>query len=322
MNELSQHFYQLVETNRLAHAYLFTGDDYEGKQRLAKHIVQALGCLRFDEANQPCQECDICVRARNNQLADVLYLQPEGQSIKVQQIRELKEWLTTSPLEVPFKVAVIEQAETMNPSSSNALLTFLEEPARNVYLILFSQSASSVLPTIQSRVQVIHFPQATIAERLDYLLEKEIQPDHAKVLAVLSSDSTEHLIEGYDAEEMSQWFKTLNSFFQLLATRNRTAVISIETQLKPYLTVQQSLDGLDYLLALTHSGLMYKTNQDKPESILVQRFFLSELFKKHSISQSHLLALYELLLETKQRISANVSPKLALERLAILASQT
>lgn len=319
MEDLIQQCYQLVQTNRLAHAYLLTGDNAAGKAQLTQAIIQALACQHKGEDGRPCQHCDLCLRAKDNLLADVLYIQPDGQWIRVDQIRQLKDWMSTSPLEVKFKLAVIEQADSMNPSSSNALLTLLEEPLDNVYIILYAQSPSNVLPTIKSRVQVVHFQRASLQDRLSYIQQQDIEPSHANIIALLSSDSTEHLIENYDAESMNQWIEVLNYFFRLLVTKDRMAIITVQTHLKPYLSVQQALDSLDYLLLLNHTALMH--GKEEAGQLAFQSYFLNELLKKYPLEDRDLLALYDLLLESKQRVSAHVSPQLAFERLSILASQ-
>lgn len=319
MKDLIQHCYQLVQTRRLAHAYLLTGDNTEGKFLLTHEIIKALACPHKDSQGQPCGQCDLCQRAVENLLADVLYIQPDGQWIRVDQIRQLKDWLSTSPLEMGFKLAVIEQADNLNPSSSNALLTLLEEPLNNVYIILYAQSPSNVLPTIQSRVQVIHFQRASLADRLAYIQQQDIEPSHANIIALLSSDSTEHLIESYDAESMNQWIEVLNYFFKLLVNKDRQAFVVVQTHLKPHISLQQALDSLDYLLLLNHHALLY--GKEEVLEFPIQSYFLSELLKKYRLKDSDLLDLYDLLLESKERVMAHVSPQVAFERLSILASQ-
>lgn len=318
MNDLKTYFYELISSNRLVHGYTFTGEDLEHKRRITTEVIKALGCLNPSESGRPCGECSHCQKAEQNQLADVIHVRPDGQSIRVGQIRELKEWLSTSPIESTFKLAVIEQAELMNPSSANALLMFLEEPVENVYLILYTQAASNLLPTIQSRVQKIHFPKVNAEEFEAFLSSQDISGLHVKIFAHLSQESVARLTEDYDEEELNQWFKALSSYYSTLVHGNIHAFVLIQTQLKPYLGVQQTLDGIDYLLLLNHSLTRILTQTE--EEGLVQVYFLKEMIKVKQPSLSHVLNLNSLLIETKQRLLANVSPQLALERLAILAS--
>lgn len=319
MGQLSHYFYELIHQNRLVHGYVFTGDDYESKEHVSTELIKALGCLNKDEVGQPCGVCEHCQKAQNHQLADVVSIQPDGQSIRVNQIRELKEWLSTSPIESNFKLAIIESAETMNPSSANALLTFLEEPVEGVYLVLYTQDKSNLLPTIQSRVQSVHFPRANVSDRVAYYIETGVSEAHARIFAKMSSETAQRLVSDYEEADVTNWFKSLNYFYSTLAHGNLHAVILVQTQLKNSLSVQQALDGMDYLLILNHSMLRILSNTEVEN--LTQAYFINEVIKTKQPSLAHILELNDLILETKQRLQANVAPQLATERLAILASQ-
>lgn len=318
MNDLKTYFYELIHNNRLVHGYCFTGDDLDYKQEITIEIIKALGCQHLSEAGEPCGECSHCSKAENGQLADVIQVGPDGQSIRVSQIRELKEWLSTSPIESSFKLAVIEQADLMNPSSANALLMFLEEPVDNVYLLLYTQSASNLLPTIQSRVQKIHFPQVSSEAFEASLINKDISALHIKIFMHMSQESVARIIADYNEEELNQWFKTLNTFYSTLIHTNIYGFVLVQTQLKSYLSVPQTLDSIDYLLLLNHGLIRILTKTEEED--LVQAYSLKEMIKVKQPSIAHALKLNDLLIDTKQRLLANVSPQLALERLALLAS--
>ncbi|XJS10552.1 hypothetical protein ACF3NG_10560 [Aerococcaceae bacterium WGS1372] len=319
MNDLKTYFYELIHEQRLVHGYCFTGSDLEHKQRITTEIIKALGCLTPNETGEPCGVCSHCHKAEEGQLADVIHVSPEGQSIRVGQVRELKEWLSTSPIESSFKLAVIEQAELMNPSSANALLMFLEEPVDNVYLILYTQSASNLLPTIQSRVQKIHFPKISSEDFKASLADKDISVLHTKIFMHLSQESVARILTDYNEEDVNQWFKAMNSFYSTLVHANIYAFVLVQTQLKAYLSVQQTIDGLDYLLLLNHGLIRILTHAEEED--MIQAYFLKEVIKAKQPSLSHALKLNNLFIETKQRLLANVSPQLAFERLAILASE-
>lgn len=318
-SSLDQYFYGLIQDNRLVHAYAFTGENLEEKHRVTAEIIKALGCSNPNESGEPCGQCEHCQKAENGQLADVINIGPDGQSIRVNQIRDLKDWLSTSPIESHFKLAVIEQSELMNPSSANALLMFLEEPVENVYLILYTQSASNLLPTIQSRLQKINFPQAETEDLQSFFADQDISNLHIKIFTHLSQDTVKRLTEDYDEEELNQWFKALNSFYSTLVQSNVHAFVLVQTQLKAYLSVQQALDSMDYLLVLNHSLTRILSGTEDED--LVQSYLLKEMIKVKQPTLGHVLKLNSLLLETKQRLQANVTPQLALERLAILACE-
>ena len=174
------------EHGRLAHAYLFEGDQGTGKAELALWFAKHMFCLNLQN-EMPCEKCNNCLRITSKDHPDVVEIEPDGQSIKVDQIRALQSELAKSGFESAKKVVIIHQAEKMNSNSANSLLKFLEEPPANFMIILETQSLGKILPTIRSRCQTIHF-QAFSTERLQSRLESEqIPAKTAKLLANLTN---------------------------------------------------------------------------------------------------------------------------------------
>lgn len=174
------------EHGRLAHAYLFEGDQGTGKAELALWFAKHMFCLNLQN-EMPCEKCNNCLRITSKDHPDVVEIEPDGQSIKVDQIRALQSELAKSGFESVKKVVIIHQAEKMNSNSANSLLKFLEEPPANFMIILETQSLGKILPTIRSRCQTIHF-QALSTERLQSRLESEqIPAKTAKLLANLTN---------------------------------------------------------------------------------------------------------------------------------------
>lgn len=341
--EQFQHYFSgLVAQKQLSHGYLLTGDDLLGKRAVVKNIGQALACPNRSQDGHACVRCEVCERIMADQYPDILTIRPDGQSVRVDQIRELKEWLAKSPVEGLFKIVMIEAADSMNLSAANALLTFLEEPVANVYMFLFSKEAEVLLPTIRSRVQQIHFQPDDKAFIIEQLTSQGILASHASIMARFSSEAIERLSETYDEKDMTDWLTALNQLYSLLATGNRSAFVVIQSRLKTYLSVKQALDGLDYLLLLNHSTIkQMKTPQAatpevedqskndskeqqaetaKPED-MIQAKFVKALLEQQSPSLAHLLKMNQTLYEVKQRVGANVSPQLAFERLAVKLSK-
>lgn len=174
------------EHGRLAHAYLFEGDQGTGKAELALWFAKHMFCLNLQN-EMPCEKCNNCLRITSKDHPDVVEIEPDGQSIKVDQIRALQSELAKSGFESAKKVVIIHQSEKMNSNSANSLLKFLEEPPANFMIILETQSLGKILPTIRSRCQTIHF-QALSTERLQSRLESEqIPAKTAKLLANLTN---------------------------------------------------------------------------------------------------------------------------------------
>lgn len=311
-SKLQAYFLKLIQTGTLSHAYVFTGPNQVLKDDLVTFILQNLLC-KETHSGQACQSCQACLRIVNNQFPDVFYLMPEGQSIKVDQIRELKDWLSTSPVEADFKMAVIRQADLMNPSASNALLTFLEEPVDNVYMILMAPDFDKLLPTIQSRVQEVTCLREEGESGLEF--PEEMSPRHRQVLAGLPVDLSQELLLDYQAQDFETWLDQMVYYYQLLNQRNPMAFVAVQTHLKPFLTGKQALATLEYLWRLNY-GLVKSIVQGQVANDF-EAYLIEKLLNESKHSQIYYIRLDGCILECKQRILANVSPQLAFEQLAI-----
>lgn len=175
-----------VATGRLAHAYLFIGPEGIGKRLMALALVRTIFC----DNNNGCGDCTPCRKVDHNNHPDLHLFEPDGQQIKIEQVRELQRQLSLRPLEAEKKVCLIDQGERMNPSAANALLKTLEEPTENSLIILLSSRPETLLPTVKSRCQQLPFsrlPQEKIEESL--LNHRNLAPESAHILAALAEGS-------------------------------------------------------------------------------------------------------------------------------------
>ena len=122
-----QQLQRSFEHGRIAHAYLFEGEKGTGKHEVGIWLAQHLFCTQMKD-NLPCGKCNNCQRIEKKEHPDVLVIEPEGQTIKVDQIRRLQTEFSRSGYESRKKVFLIKEAEKMNSSAANSLLKFLEEP--------------------------------------------------------------------------------------------------------------------------------------------------------------------------------------------------
>jgi DNA polymerase-3 subunit delta' len=163
-----------IASNRIAPAYLFAGPPGVGRSRAARAFIELLFCTDIP----PDKQASVQRRLRQGNHPDVLWVEPTylhngtrlsateaaqkglirkaPPQIRLEQIREIAQFLSRSALEALRKVVVIEQAETMAEAAANGLLKTLEEPGRAT-LILIAPSIESLLPTLVSRCQRIPF---------------------------------------------------------------------------------------------------------------------------------------------------------------------
>lgn len=318
LSQAKQYFNQLLLRGQLSHAYLLSGDLVEGKQQLIDYLTQALVCENFKSQGRACLECRDCQRVAAGKFVDQLIIQPDGRSIRVDQIRALKDWLATSPMEANFKFAVIEHADLMNEAAANALLLFLEEPGENVYIFLLSRQADSLLPTIISRVQELVLEVEDPRARGNQLEAEGILAGHAPVLLLFASSHIEGWIQDYQAEAFEEWLKALEYFYQLLMMGQTTAFVCIQQYLKKDLSFPRGQDGLDYLLWINSQLLLDNFQAKTPlHQALSQRIEALQLKMKERVSLNQFYKANQVILNSKELLKANVTPQLAYEKLAI-----
>lgn len=156
---------------RLGHAYLFSGDNLEELESLARNLAKTLNCQNPTKQNiaaiDCCDECLNCRKIGNDNHADVFWIRPESKSrvIKIEQItrrpesppRVVNEFVNLKPTEAEFKIAVIVAADRLNQQAANAFLKTLEEPPQKSILILLSTEPQRLLETILSRCLRLNF---------------------------------------------------------------------------------------------------------------------------------------------------------------------
>lgn len=150
---------QGYETGRLAHAYLVVGSPRGNALAFVESFIQFLFCR---ENKKPCGTCRECRQIQDHVHPDVLWIAPESKARHIiigeddeEGIRKLNRFVSLTPYSGQRKVGVVLEADRMLPAAANAFLKTLEEPPGSSLLLLVTNSAQSLLPTIVSRCQRI-----------------------------------------------------------------------------------------------------------------------------------------------------------------------
>ncbi len=163
-----------IETNRVGHAYLFTGARGVGKTSAARIFAKALNCVNGPTAI-PCNDCDICRSVSLGDDVDVLEI--DGASNRgIDEIRQLRQNVAVRPSRARFKIYIIDEVHMLTREAFNALLKTLEEPPAHVKFIFCTTEPHKIPVTILSRCQRFDFngmQAATISARLEQILTAE-----------------------------------------------------------------------------------------------------------------------------------------------------
>ena len=176
-----------ISTNRVGHAYLFTGARGVGKTSAARILAKALTCLE-GPAPVPCNRCDICQSVSSGEDIDVLEI--DGASNRgIDEIRQLRQNVNIRPSRSRFKIYIIDEVHMLTREAFNALLKTLEEPPAHVKFIFCTTEPTKIPVTILSRCQRYDFAgilTASIAGRLRQIVESEgvsAEPEALEILA-------------------------------------------------------------------------------------------------------------------------------------------
>ena len=177
-------------TDRMSHAYLFTGSRGTGKTSCAKILAKAVNCLNPENGN-PCNRCSACRSIDEGSCMDVLEIDAASNN-GVDNVRDLRDDAIYTPSQVKKRVYIIDEVHMLSISAFNALLKIIEEPPEHLLFILATTELHKVPATILSRCQRFSFrriSQEDIAARLQYVAYQEnIDMDEgaARVLARLA----------------------------------------------------------------------------------------------------------------------------------------
>jgi len=163
-----------LESNRVAHAYLFTGPRGVGKTSTARILAKALNCANGPTA-KPCDDCEICRGIASGEDVDVLEI--DGASNNgVEQVRQLRQNVQYRPNRARYKIYIIDEVHMLSTQAFNALLKTLEEPPAHVKFIFATTEVHKIPVTILSRCQRFDFAgigTPRIAQRLRQIVTDE-----------------------------------------------------------------------------------------------------------------------------------------------------
>ncbi len=167
-NQIKETLEKSIKQNKTSHSYLFIGIEGIGKKLFAIEFAKAILCLNEEKY---CNKCKSCIEFDTNNNPDFSYIEPDGNSIKIEQIRNLQKRIQEKPVISNKKVYIINDAHLMTQEAQNCLLKTLEEPPEFATIVLIGSNETQFLPTIKSRCTIMHFNKIEKKELQKYLLE-------------------------------------------------------------------------------------------------------------------------------------------------------
>jgi len=239
-----------MESRRLAHAYMFTGEDLEEKRRAAQSLAAGLLCSNAPGTFGGCGVCRDCRLASAETHPDFVGVQPEGASIKLAQINALRREAAMEPIRGDVRVFVIEQADLMTREAANALLKTLEEPPGHSYFILFVKDPARLPETVRSRCVAVDFGPLPVERAADVLADKLGLPRHeALILASFAGGRVARAEEIAADEGFFELQERADSFLDDLPRLGPEEVLTLAAE------VAADRAGADLFISLLEHGI-------------------------------------------------------------------
>ena len=157
-----------IQSNKLAHAYLFCGPRGVGKTTCARIFAKSINCSNPTADGEACNCCESCMSFNEGRSYNIHELDAASNN-SVDDIRQLIDQVRIPPQLGKYKVFIIDEVHMLSPAAFNAFLKTLEEPPQHALFILATTEKHKILPTILSRCQIYDFQRISLTDIVDHL---------------------------------------------------------------------------------------------------------------------------------------------------------
>jgi DNA polymerase III subunit delta' len=327
-----RYFAEIVKNNKIAHSYIIEGPDGIGKSIFALHMAETLLCNSNDK---PCGVCNSCRKIEKMSHPDVKVIDTDKKSIGVNDIRALIDEVGIRPYEGLKKIIIIKKADTITAEGQNALLKTLEEPPDNVNLILLVANLETVLPTIQSRCQLIRLSRVSTQLIKEFLISgaevslgedsgtgrskksraQSPKYDEEKILvaADLSDGIPGRALLQLDSKYSELRAKTIEFACRIINTDPLTGF----DQAKFFIDNKEQVSYIfDILNTWNRDIYMFKTTKDK-KNVINKDFYDLLIEQSRLLSYNRLDRIMDVLKATEQKMKRNANFQLAIEMMLL-----
>ncbi len=278
INDLKRFFLHLIESGKLSHAYLFLGDD----PREIHNLIAAISGRILQEKHDD----DVF---ENANLIEVKI--PEGKkTLSVEQMRTVRD-IFAEKSDQP-QIAVITDADKMTDSAANSILKFIEEPYDNQYIFLQARNRNLVLPTILSRVQLIHIPKQKKSEISRQLVNEGIEEDEAVFISRISksiSQADDLLINGFAINLK----RTITEWLDEILNRQEESFAFVQTKLLNFVDTNEHQNIFSLALS-TELAIGLEKTPDMNLADLLDRWLIISQRSRFTVSWQVMLESFTL----------------------------
>ena len=325
-----------LQTNRVAHAYLFAGPRGVGKTSMARILSKALNCQK-GTTDTPCNKCSTCNSITSGNDIDVLEI--DGASNRgIDEIRNIRQNVGYAPAVSRHKIYIIDEVHMLTKEAFNAILKTLEEPPEHVKFIFATTSPSRVPDTVQSRCQRFDFKNISIPDISDRLAqicktekiaaEEEVLQSIAKYArgGLRDSESILDQLASFCHEKIT--LKDVYDIFGVVSEDKLSSLINSFIEKTPELSIEifhsviesgKDIEGfIDQLLLYIRDLLLVSVCKKESDTIETVSGDLNLLrMQSSSFSPETLMYMFQVISESKTKTRDLLQQKIYLEVLFV-----
>ena len=285
-----------INKGKINHAYMFEGIEGIGKETFAYDLAKILLETPHLE-NAP----------------DCIRVKPEGNSIKIAQIRNLQSDIVIKPHK-KYKIYIINKAEKMTVDAQNALLKTLEEPPEYAIIILVTNNKEGLLPTIRSRCEIVKFTPIPFIEIKNYLINQGIEPNRANLLSSFSRGSMKKALELASSNEFYEMKENVQKYIETILSKNMVEILDIPTQIEQY--KGEIINVLDMMINYFRDIMICKEHVNKSMIINADKLvFIQNMSSK--ITYSQVSKIIDIIEDTKIKIKGNCNFNVSIQVMSL-----
>lgn len=304
-----------LQGDRVSHAYLFYGPNGTGKKLAALQFAKALYCSAATA--DACDACATCHKIAGRNHPDVLLIEPEGASIRIEAIRMIQNRLSYKPYESQRTTIIIDGCELLTLPASHALLKTLEEPPGNALLLLLTGRKEALPLTIISRCQLLPFQPLAPQHIASILSQRGVDAETARAAASLVEGSLDAFAETEPAQILAKRQAAHTLLSDALGARDP----SLFSKARQFAGRREQCEELlRWLELLCRDMVVLKIAPTAPLYNKDVRAELSELARP--LTHERLLDTCDLIEQLRHYLAMNVNPQLVFERLLVHLQQT
>ena len=312
-----QYIENAVKTDKVSHAYILNGEKGSGKRLLANLFAMSLQCQNRDEDGDACGKCQSCKQAASNNQPDIIRVTHEKpNTISIDDIREqINNDIVIKPYSSKYKIYIVPDADMMSVQAQNALLKTIEEPPAYAVILLLTENAEILLPTIRSRCVMLKLRNIKDQLIKKYLMEQMEIPDYkADVCVAFAQGNMGRAIMLATSEHFNEIKEETLQMMKYIKDMELPELLKALKSLSSYKVEVD--DILDLISVWYRDVLLYKATKDINGVIFPDQMkYIKE--SANTSSYEGIETILKALEKAKTRLKANVNFELVMELLLL-----